>query len=240
MTCRPTTSTRRFWREPSSTVRSRFKESLLTPRSSCRKSRIPISTRSTFSVVTFLRRKHRPYKVSSGAFGRVHPKREFRDGAGGLGAFEVAFRFSRMNLDNKDVLGGGRLNDVTAVFNSLRHKELPGDDEHRPGQPLLGYRPPCANVADKTPSGVLGQELENPSTRALKQKQIPPFSFGTYGLSFQVLQTRDLFCMRRSVQGRTRRSCGTDEYFGVGFANIEVHHLDRELLSKKEKIHDAR
>jgi len=58
----------------------------------------------------------RPYKVSSGAFGRVHPKREFRDGAGGLGAFEVAFRFSRIDLDDKDVLGG-RLNDVTAAFN---------------------------------------------------------------------------------------------------------------------------
>jgi phosphate-selective porin OprO/OprP len=64
----------------------------------------------------FLTGETRPYKVSNGAFGRLHPKREFRDGAGGRGAFEVAFRFSRIDLDDKDIQGG-RLNDLTAAFN---------------------------------------------------------------------------------------------------------------------------
>ncbi len=58
----------------------------------------------------------RPYKAPGGSFGRVHPKREFRDGAGGLGAFEIAFRFSRVDLDDKSIQGG-RLNDLTAAFN---------------------------------------------------------------------------------------------------------------------------
>lgn len=64
----------------------------------------------------FLTGETRPYKVSSGAFGRVYPKQEFRDGAGGRGAFEIAFRFSRIDLDDKEVQGG-RLNDLTAAFN---------------------------------------------------------------------------------------------------------------------------
>ena len=56
----------------------------------------------------------RPY--SGGRFGRPHPQHELRDGAGGKGAFEVAFRFSRIDLNDKSVTGG-ELNDLTAAFN---------------------------------------------------------------------------------------------------------------------------
>jgi phosphate-selective porin OprO/OprP len=58
----------------------------------------------------------RPYKVQDGAFGRIYPKREFRDGSGGMGAFQIAFRFSQVDLDDKEI-NGGRLNDLTAGFN---------------------------------------------------------------------------------------------------------------------------
>jgi phosphate-selective porin OprO/OprP len=70
----------------------------------------------------FLSGETRRYVPGGGAFERVQPKREFRDGAGGLGAFEIAFRFSRIDLDDEDVTGG-RLNDLTAAFNwyATRH-----------------------------------------------------------------------------------------------------------------------
>jgi phosphate-selective porin OprO/OprP len=64
----------------------------------------------------FLTGETRHYKIQDGAFGRIYPKREFRDGSGGMGAFEIAFRFSRVDLDDKEI-NGGRLNDLTAGFN---------------------------------------------------------------------------------------------------------------------------
>ena len=64
----------------------------------------------------FLTGESRPYIAGEGRFGRPHPKRELRDGTGGKGAFEVAFRFSRIDLNDKFVTGG-ELNDLTAAFN---------------------------------------------------------------------------------------------------------------------------
>ncbi len=64
----------------------------------------------------FLSGETAPYRMERGTFTRPYPKREFRDGSGGLGAFEVGFRFSRIDLDDGDV-NGGRLNDWSAAFN---------------------------------------------------------------------------------------------------------------------------
>jgi phosphate-selective porin OprO/OprP len=64
----------------------------------------------------FLTGETRPYLAGEGRFGRPHPKHELRDGAGGRGAFEVAFRFSRIVLTDK-IVTGGELNDLTAAFN---------------------------------------------------------------------------------------------------------------------------
>ncbi len=47
----------------------------------------------------FLTGEHRPYKRSAGAFSRVRPKRNFRDN-GGWGAWEVAARYSFLDLDD--------------------------------------------------------------------------------------------------------------------------------------------
>jgi phosphate-selective porin OprO/OprP len=53
----------------------------------------------------FLTGESRPYKVSEGIFDRVAPRRNF-DLDGGRGAWELALRFSRLDLDEGDVDGG--------------------------------------------------------------------------------------------------------------------------------------
>ena len=60
--------------------------------------------------------EERTYDHSQGVIRRIVPRREFRDGAGGLGAFEVGLRFSRIDLNDKDVLGG-ELNDLGIAAN---------------------------------------------------------------------------------------------------------------------------
>lgn len=64
----------------------------------------------------FLTGETRRYDSVNGAIRRIRPKREFRDGTGGKGAFEIAFRFSRIDMDDQAITGG-RLNDITAGFN---------------------------------------------------------------------------------------------------------------------------
>ncbi len=64
----------------------------------------------------FLTGESRPYNTDRGAFGRPRPKREFRDGSGGLGAIELAFRFSRVDLTDQGI-DGGELNNFTAAVN---------------------------------------------------------------------------------------------------------------------------
>jgi phosphate-selective porin OprO/OprP len=54
--------------------------------------------------------EHRIYKQDEGAFSGVNPKRNFL--RGGPGAFELAVRYSNLDLDDEDV-SGGTLDDVT-------------------------------------------------------------------------------------------------------------------------------
>ncbi len=63
----------------------------------------------------FLTGEHRPYSKSSGVFGRVVPLRNFRED-GGWGAWELASRFSTLDLNDGNVRGG-RLNDFTLGLN---------------------------------------------------------------------------------------------------------------------------
>jgi phosphate-selective porin OprO/OprP len=60
----------------------------------------------------FLTGEHRVYQTSGGVFDRVRPKNNF--GSGGMGAWEVAARYSDIDLN---ALSGGRLQDITAGLN---------------------------------------------------------------------------------------------------------------------------
>jgi phosphate-selective porin OprO/OprP len=63
----------------------------------------------------FLTGEHRTYKASSATFDRIKPASTF-DGEGGTGAWELAARFSRADLNDGGVTGG-ELNDVTVALN---------------------------------------------------------------------------------------------------------------------------
>ena len=63
----------------------------------------------------FLTGEHRPYKTSAGVFDRVRPLDPVgKDG--GIGAWELAARYSYLNL-NDDNIRGGRLRDFTFGLN---------------------------------------------------------------------------------------------------------------------------
>jgi len=64
----------------------------------------------------FLTGEYRPYK--SGAFTRLNPKRNL-DRDGGWGAWEIAFRYGQLNLDETPVSGamGGELDDFVVGLN---------------------------------------------------------------------------------------------------------------------------
>jgi phosphate-selective porin OprO/OprP len=64
----------------------------------------------------FLTGEQRSYKLSKGAFDRVSPRHNFSSDLENWGAWEVAARFSRLDLGSKDVRGGA-LDDVTAGVN---------------------------------------------------------------------------------------------------------------------------
>ena len=64
----------------------------------------------------FLTGESRPYRKTTGVFDRVRPKHNFMDGKGGLGAWEVAARYSALDLSDGAILGG-KLTDWTLGVN---------------------------------------------------------------------------------------------------------------------------
>ena len=64
----------------------------------------------------FLTGEHRPYSTSSGTFAGIKPKQNFLDGKGGLGAWEIAARYSQLDL-NDEGIDGGKLGDFTFGLN---------------------------------------------------------------------------------------------------------------------------
>ena len=64
----------------------------------------------------FLTGEYRPYKMTDGEFDRVKPRKNFSIEGKGLGAWEVAFRYSTMDLNDKSV-NGGFLRDFTWGLN---------------------------------------------------------------------------------------------------------------------------
>jgi len=64
----------------------------------------------------FITGEHRKYINYEAGFDRVNPKNNFGDGKGGIGALEVALRYSGLNL-NDGAIDGGQLNDITLGLN---------------------------------------------------------------------------------------------------------------------------
>jgi phosphate-selective porin OprO/OprP len=75
------------------------------------------------SASWFLTGESRPYDRSKGTFDRVVPKRNFNFGKGGWGAWEVAGRYSFVNLDSGDT-EGGRMSLLMAGVNWYLHSHL--------------------------------------------------------------------------------------------------------------------
>ncbi len=71
----------------------------------------------------FLTGESRPYSVKKGSFGRVHPNHNFQLGADGWGAWEVAARFSQMDLEDTGFAGGKEQN-ITVGLNWYPHPHL--------------------------------------------------------------------------------------------------------------------
>lgn len=63
----------------------------------------------------FLTGEHRNYKRTAAAFSRVSPHRDF-DGHGGLGAWQLALRYSELDLDDGGIAGGD-VDDITVGLN---------------------------------------------------------------------------------------------------------------------------
>ena len=62
---------------------------------------------SYYGVVSyFLTGEQKVYKSSYKGFDRVSPKNNFTGKEGGLGAWEVALRYSNSDLNSKDIYGG--------------------------------------------------------------------------------------------------------------------------------------
>ncbi|MEZ5063262.1 MAG: porin [bacterium] len=77
------------------------------------------ATVAGFSVQAsvFLTGEHRPYDTDEAAFGRVKPRENY-DGKGAKGAWELAARFSSLDLDDSGAsLAGGKLDDITVGLN---------------------------------------------------------------------------------------------------------------------------
>ncbi len=60
--------------------------------------------------------EHRNYNRGLGVFDRMRPRRNFLDGEGGLGAWELAVRYSSVDM-NDTFLSGGEMDDVTLGLN---------------------------------------------------------------------------------------------------------------------------
>ena len=74
-------------------------------------------------VSWFLTGESRPYDVKDGRFGRVHPNQNFQLGKDGWGAWEIAARFSQLDLEDP-VFDGGKEQNITVGLNWYPHSHV--------------------------------------------------------------------------------------------------------------------
>jgi phosphate-selective porin OprO/OprP len=75
------------------------------------------------SASWFLTGESRPYDLSQGTFARVIPKHNFNWGKGGWGAWEIAGRYSFVNLNSGDI-EGGRMSMLMGEVNWYLHSHV--------------------------------------------------------------------------------------------------------------------
>lgn len=63
----------------------------------------------------FLTGEKRNYNKKKGVFGKVKPKHNFKLGDKGLGAWQIAYRYSSIDLNDRDILGGEMDNHTLGV-----------------------------------------------------------------------------------------------------------------------------
>ncbi len=87
----------------------------------------------------FLTGESRSYDPKTGTFGRIKPSRPF---PGGLGAWETAVRYSKLDLQDKDVLGG-KQDDITLAINwyMTQRVKLKGEYIWASADPSAGASP---------------------------------------------------------------------------------------------------
>ncbi len=95
------------------------------------------------SASWFLTGESRPYDRTEGKFARVIPKRNFDFGRGGWGAWEVAARYSFLDLDSADI-HGGRLSMLMTGVNWYLHSHLKWRFEYGFGH--VSGREPAGNI----------------------------------------------------------------------------------------------
>jgi phosphate-selective porin OprO/OprP len=71
----------------------------------------------------FVTGESRPYSSKTGRFGRIHPKQNFQLGADGWGAWEIAARFSQLDLEDAGFAGGKEQN-ITVGLNWYPHPHV--------------------------------------------------------------------------------------------------------------------
>ena len=64
----------------------------------------------------FITKEHRPFENSYSTWGRLKPKHYFMNGNKGIGAWEVALRFTDTNLNSQNIMGGEQ-SDITLGLN---------------------------------------------------------------------------------------------------------------------------
>ncbi len=81
------------------------------------------STAQTYNFINyyvqasyFITKEHRPYKNSYSTWGRLKPKHYFMNGNKGIGAWEVALRYTDTNLNSQNIMGGEQ-SDITLGLN---------------------------------------------------------------------------------------------------------------------------
>ncbi|MEO8429129.1 MAG: porin [Verrucomicrobiota bacterium] len=95
------------------------------------------------SASWFLTGESRPYDRTEGVFARVTPKRNFNPGEGGWGAWEIAGRYSFLDLNSGDIQGG-RVGMFMAGVNWYLHSHVKWRFDYGIGR-----------VSGRTPEGYL-------------------------------------------------------------------------------------